>query len=415
MLSASKQNPENSKIIENDEINHTTIESVLEWLSDSSVHPRIKVNTIQWFHIPTLLANFIQPSHPHQHEQEQDQQDPNQLHKQHEQQDEEPAPSAESNNQLLTQLLQALTKFLDQSSDSHTPIPNKRLLHSSLSHLSTSPALTLSMRREIDRCLVALNYVDDSSFAEQKQQPADQTQLEREVAMMRADKDAFVSTVISLQREKDQLRTELASTKQKLDEMERRLTQAQQTIEATQTAVIARTTPVVASDVIVAFSPTHFRLNGSIVTKLTGTHCGCFTKPISKGIHRMSIKTTARVNFGVLDASDYPNRLTFDVYDSPKAALMYNDSGCLYSARRPSVKNTIPQKGQEWSAEADLEKRTLHFFLDGVQQPHHFIDIPVPLVFAIEAYDKDATVEILSWGELKQSHVTFEGTGRKLG
>ncbi|KAK2960105.1 hypothetical protein BLNAU_4988 [Blattamonas nauphoetae] len=414
MLSPTQQNPDNSKIIENDEKNHSTIESVLEWLSDSSVHPRIKVNTIQWFHIPTLLANFIQPSHPHQHEQEQDQQDPNQLHKQHEQQDEEPAPSAESNNQLLTQLLQALTKFLDQSSDSHTPIPNKRLLHSSLSHLSPSPALTLSMRREIDRCLVALNYVDDSSFAEQKQQPADQTQLEREVTMMRADKDAFVSTVISLQKEKDQLRSELTSTKQKLEEMERRLTQTQQTIEARPNAVIERTKPVVASDVIVAFSPIHFKLSGSTVTHISGGWVSCFTKPVSKGIHRLSIKSSESVAFGVLEPSEVPKYLTTNVFASPKVAMMQN-SGFLLSAGKKLVQNTMPHAGQEWSAEADLEKRTLHFFLDGVQQPHHFIDIPVPLVFAIDVFSENGPIEITFWGELNQSNVTFQGTGHNLG
>ncbi|KAK2961688.1 hypothetical protein BLNAU_3486 [Blattamonas nauphoetae] len=415
MLSATTQNPDNSKTIENDEKNHPTIESVLEWLSDSSVHPGIKVTTIQWFHIPTLLANFIQPSHPHQ--QKQDQQDSKQPQPQQAQQDEQPTPSAESNNQLLTLLLQALTKFLDESSDSHTPIPNKRLLHSSLSHLSPSPALTLSMRRDIDRCLVALNYVDDSSFAEQKQQPADQTQLEREVAMMRADKDAFVSTVISLQKEKDQLRSELASTKQRLDEMERRLTQAQQAIEVTQTAVTVRTTPVVASDVIVAFSPTYIRLSGSTVIRTREGWIGCYTRPVSKGIHRLSIRSFGNhgLMIGVLDAAESPKLLKSAAYTSLKGAMMHTCNGYLYSANRYFTSNTKPRDGQEFSAEADLEKRTLHFFLDGVQQQHHFVNIPVPLVFSIDSYYKDMSIEILSWGEIKQSGVTFEGTGHNLG
>ncbi|KAK2955229.1 hypothetical protein BLNAU_9781 [Blattamonas nauphoetae] len=85
------------------------------------------------------------------------------------------------------------------------------------------------------------------------------------------------------------------------------------------------------------------------------------------------------------------------------------------SESRPTRLNTILRGGQEWSAEADLEKRTLHFFIDGVQQPHHFVNIPVPLVFVIDVHTKDGSVEITHWGEEKQSHVTFRGTGHNLG
>ncbi|KAK2963717.1 hypothetical protein BLNAU_1283 [Blattamonas nauphoetae] len=278
-----------------------------------------------------------------------------------------------------------------------------------------SPALTLSMRREIDRCLIALNYVDDSSFTEQKQEPVSQTELEREVAILRADKDAFVSTLISLQKEKDQLRSELAKQTRKLEEMEMSLTQAHPTIEEVQTER-ARTRPIVASDVIVAFSQSHFRMIGPSIIHISEGWESCYTKPVSKGIHRLSIRTmTAHALLGVCDAAEYPNYLTSAVFQSQKAAMMYSFDGNLMSAGKNLVQNTKPQKGQEWSAEADLEKRTLHFFIDGVQQQHHFINIPVPLVFAIDVKEKDIPIEITFWGELKQSHVTFEGTGHNLG
>ncbi|KAK2957272.1 hypothetical protein BLNAU_7650 [Blattamonas nauphoetae] len=93
---------------------------------------------------------------------------------------------------------------------------------------------------------------------------------------------------------------------------------------------------------------------------------------------------------------------------------MYNN-GSLFSAGRQLVRNTPPREGQEWSAEADLEKRTLHFFIDGVQQPHHFTDIPVPLVFAIDVHTKDIPIEITFWGEEQQSHVIHQGIGHNLG
>ncbi|KAK2948603.1 hypothetical protein BLNAU_16502 [Blattamonas nauphoetae] len=106
---------------------------------------------------------------------------------------------------------------------------------------------------------------------------------------------------------------------------------------------------------------------------------------------------------------------SLDVYKSPKAALMYNANGGLYTAGRGIAFNTRPQKGQEWSVEADLEKRTLLFFFDGVQQPHHFVNIPVPLVFAIDACFKDVPIEITFWGELKKSSVTYQGTEHNMG
>ncbi|KAK2964076.1 hypothetical protein BLNAU_1157 [Blattamonas nauphoetae] len=181
-----------------------------------------------------------------------------------------------------------------------------------------------------------------------------------------------------------------------------------------------------ATDVIVEFSKDHYRVNRATVTRIgSGNWVGCFTKPVTKGIHRLSIKPDKpNVMIGVLDAAEYPKYLTSPMYYSPKAAMMQKHNGCLVSNQHNIVMNTdhkilaqnsIPREGQEWSAEADLEKRTLHFFVDGVQQPHHFIDIPVPLVFAIDTDTKHVPIEITFWGELTQSHVTFQGTGHNLG
>ncbi|KAK2963093.1 hypothetical protein BLNAU_2116 [Blattamonas nauphoetae] len=181
--------------------------------------------------------------------------------------------------------------------------------------------------------------------------------------------------------------------------------------------LLSRIQPIVASDVIIAFSPSFFRVSGTSVTRLKGAdHAGCFTKPLLKGIHRMSIKTQAYfILLGVCDSDEYPKHLTTPVYHSTTAALMNINGGGLFSAKKELVKNTTPQPGQELSAEADLEKRTLHFFIDGVQQQHHFVNIPVPLVFAIDAYHCDVPIDITFWGEETQSHVTFEGTGHNLG
>ncbi|KAK2950596.1 hypothetical protein BLNAU_14488 [Blattamonas nauphoetae] len=191
----------------------------------------------------------------------------------------------------------------------------------------------------------------------------------------------------------------------------------QQSLQQTKTEVAVRSQRFVTSDVIVAFSPDQYEVRGWTVTRIGQYGCaGCFTKPVSKGIHRLTITTEAEyVRFGVIDADEYPKYLTSAVHNSRKAMMMQNDSGYLFSAGSPLAYNTRPEPGQSWSAEADLEERTLHFFVNGVQQQHHFTHIPVPLVFAIETSYASTTVEFTFWGELNQSSVTFEGTGHYLG
>ncbi|KAK2950569.1 hypothetical protein BLNAU_14461 [Blattamonas nauphoetae] len=401
------------------------MESALEWLSDSSVHPRNKVNSFQWFHIPTLLTTHIQS------------------------QQEQPT---KQNNEVLSQLLQRMMTILDECFDSHTPIANKRLLHSSLSQLSQSPSLDPKIKRGVGYCFVALDSVDEgpfvvvpkeqlesmeaavSSFSELQQKHDElptklveserkNGQLEKEKEKWTEERKTHLSTIQSLQKEmeriqrkKDQHRNDLESKVQKLEENERVIGELNHTIDQLKFKVPARPQSIVASNVIVAFSPDHFRVRGSTVTRInSGGWAGCFTKPVSKGIHRLSLITKAEyVHFGVIDAAEYPKFLISAVWRSPKAALMQKSDGKLWSAGKSISLNDRPQNGQEWSAEADLAKRTLHFFIDGVQQPHHFINIPVSLVFANDILVKDTHVEITFWGET-QSHVTFQGSGHNLG
>ncbi|KAK2956592.1 hypothetical protein BLNAU_8432 [Blattamonas nauphoetae] len=391
-----------STIDEKDEMNQPPIESEAGMT---------EVHSFQWFHIPTLLRTHLQTQ------------------------------QQEQNNDHFSQLLQRITTVLDECFDSHTPIPNKRLLHSSLSKLSQSPSLPPAVQRDVEKSFASLKIVEEGpiavvetsqldlivskeqTIAEQKQQLANQAQLEREVAKLRADKESFMSVVSSLQKEKEQiqkekeeLRSDLTNKTQKLEENERVIAELKQSNEQMKIDVARKEQFFVSSDIIVAFSPDYFQVNVSTVTRIHSSGwVGCFTKPVSKGIHRLSIKTKfLSVMIGVCGPAEYPKYLTSGTYQSPQAAMMENN-GWLYSAGKNLAPNTIPREGQEWSVEANLEKRTLHFFINGVQQPHHFINIPVPLVFAIDVYDKDAWIEITYWGEEKQSHVTYQGTGHNLG
>ncbi|KAK2960270.1 hypothetical protein BLNAU_4823 [Blattamonas nauphoetae] len=240
------------------------------------------------------------------------------------------------------------------------------------------------------------------------------TQLEREKAEWTEERKTHLSTIQSLQREKEQIQHENERLR---GESETRLIEMQRTMEGMKNQLDTCTRCIEANNPIVEFSPEHIRVNGSTVTRINSeSHVGCFTKPVSRGIHRMSITTEMRyVTIGVIDADEYPKFFAVDVDSSPKAAMMYKDGGSLWSAGKKVAQNTKLEKGQEWSVEADLEKRTVHFFIDGKQQPHHFINIPVPLRFVINAYNKDVPIEITFWGEVAKSHVTIEGTGHNLG
>ncbi|KAK2950601.1 hypothetical protein BLNAU_14493 [Blattamonas nauphoetae] len=223
----------------------------------------------------------------------------------------------------------------------------------------------------------------------------DQSGFLTPLSQLRAELSESERKCSTFEEENKQLRSELANQTTKPAENEGGPSPVQQSVQPTKTEVTVQSQPIVASDVIVAFDPEHIRVSGSAVTKIhkESFWASGFTKPVSKGTHRLSIRYLAgHVKIGVLDAAEYPNYLTKGAYHSPKAAMM-STGGHLTSARQKLARNTKPEKGQEWSAEADLEKRTLHFFIDGVQQKHHFINIPVPLVFAIEALYKDIPID----------------------
>ncbi|KAK2959956.1 hypothetical protein BLNAU_5153 [Blattamonas nauphoetae] len=388
--------------------------SVLEWLSDSSIHLKNKVNSLQWFHIPTLLKTHIQ------------------------------SKKQQQTNEVLSQLLQRMMTILDECFDSHTPITNKRLLHSSLSQLAQSPSLTPSIQRDLEKCIVSLKSVDEDLVvhverhtlesidnllrdcaqlrAQHDLQETTLHQTERRIGQLEKEKADFLEKeksylwmIMHLQKEKEQIQRENERLR---GESEKRVTDMQRTMEGMKVQLDSHIGRIGAKECIVAFSPIHFCVSGSTETRIhSASWAGCFTKIVTKGIHRLSIKTeaTSGVMIGVLDAAEYPKHLSSAVYTSPTAAMMYNANGFLMSAGNHTVQNNSPQKLEEWSAEADLEKKTLHFFIDGVQQQHHFINIPVPLVFAIGSFKMNVPIEITFWGEVMQSHVTFEGTGHDLG
>ncbi|KAK2953964.1 putative Protein kinase domain containing protein [Blattamonas nauphoetae] len=243
------------------------MESVLEWMNNSSFHPRSKVNSFEWFHIPSLLTTHIQ------------------------------SQSTKQDNELLSQLLQRMMTILDECFDSHTQIANKRLLHSSLSQLSQSPSLDPKIKKALGHCFVSLDSLDegqlvvvpkhqlesmeskDRAIADQQKKLAQHdtlivthAKLERELAELRTKELSLLSTVHSLQKEKDQLRQEIAEWQsslqkenaqlrrelvaktQKLEATERKQSQTRQTIQQLKSELARKEEFLVSPSIIVAFT-----------------------------------------------------------------------------------------------------------------------------------------------------------------
>ncbi|KAK2953374.1 hypothetical protein BLNAU_11659 [Blattamonas nauphoetae] len=250
--------PKIAEMNNEDELNHPSMESVLELLTDPSVHPRSKVNSFQWSHIPTLLTNQIQSQ----------------------QQQSEQAPPPEQSSQLLTQFLESLTKFLEVCFNSHTPIPNKRLLHPSLSQLAQSPSLNPSTKHQAKHCLISLDDSYEGQFVlieketldsvERLQKDHDQLQVkfsesERKNRQLEDEKTTHLSTIKSLERERELLQRENERLR---GESDKRVIEMQRMIEGVRDQLNSHIGRMGAKECIVDFSPEHFRVNGSTVTRI---------------------------------------------------------------------------------------------------------------------------------------------------
>ncbi|KAK2940534.1 hypothetical protein BLNAU_24549 [Blattamonas nauphoetae] len=209
-------------------------------------------------------------------------------------------------------------------------------------------------------------------------------QNERSPNLNRKDESA-------VQREDVSIRITVTQRKKELMRiaLNRRVEELSQTIEQ-----------IKADNIIVTFDPTCFIMKSATVTRInTQEHAGCFTKPVLKGIHRMSLKIEdVIVLMGVIDATKYHNHLTTFVYTSPNAAMMNRNNGYLYgwpnhcSERRSSERAGVP---------------------------HHFVNIPVPLVFALDVRTKKVPIPIATIGERRRNarvgHVVSEHRAEQRG
>ncbi|KAK2961699.1 hypothetical protein BLNAU_3136 [Blattamonas nauphoetae] len=313
----------------------------------------------------------------------------------------------------ICEFLNELMRILDTLYDKSLRISNKRLLHSALMKLAQSSLFGHKVKRGVQYCLTSLEFVEDGQVI-----LLDHEEFNRLMQMK--------PELEELQKKVKKMSAKQSETDQKIAKLEQIVAKHEETLNPPAPKVDPKPDGILASEVIVSFITDHFRLSGLTVTKINATNwASCFTKPISQEIHRLTIRvnpsnvgmafgiSTLSV-IGVIAAADYPSFLTTYFYASGKAATVYTSNGVIYTGSSSPATNKLVGTVQLFSVEANLEKKTLHFFYDGVQQPNHFVGIPVPLVFGISSYNQNHLVDITFWGEVKQPSVTYEGTGHNL-
>ncbi|KAK2943716.1 hypothetical protein BLNAU_21367 [Blattamonas nauphoetae] len=374
-----------------------SIDSVLHLLTTSDSIPETLVKSPQWLLLPDLL-------------------------------DEKLIGDAE---EKYCKLLVALTQIAFILCDSHILLSNKRPLLSSLQTLANSSTLSPKVYPRVESFLAVLKSVPESPHilvdrvtfetltsdrtthllqieTLQKQLDDQKRQFERDQAKTKEENSKLI-------KELDTLKTNLQKTTQTNTEKDKTIQQLQATVSRLESQLLSLRTPPISTNVIKVFNSAHVKLENSVLTKKSAdAWVSCFTKVITSGIHRLSIKTAApHAMLGIVAPCVYPELVSKGFHSSGKAAAMYNN-GVLYTGGETTHKNCALPKDQIWTAEANLSKKTLHFFIGGDQQPNHFVNIPVPLVFSIGIYDLNSTITITSWTELSTSGIQYEGTGHNL-
>ncbi|KAK2963791.1 hypothetical protein BLNAU_1358 [Blattamonas nauphoetae] len=333
------------------------------------------------------------------------------------------------------------------SSSPPTPIPNKALLSSSLSALSSHPDPLVSVNSS--SALLCLNKLDggtdetsmsvDELVAQrdalraqigekdrkikqlterQKQNDKatsakDQTinTLTTELHEARTEKDAVLAQQVQQNRTKDETIAELTKKLGEFEAMEKRLNDELGKTHWKVDAVDARLRET-ANDVkwighpkkaITIWDPTHFQKEGRRITSLEVVNKSCFSAEITRGAWRLSLRCDEFDNhtFGVIESSKLEqckkvvlrNVSTSSVFELDTGNVHHNGNRIAYGNQRPAANSVV-------ILELDMNRHTLVLFVDNRRQPHSIDNIPQKVRFALSIYRKDRYVDVLNFDEV---------------
>ncbi|KAK2956352.1 hypothetical protein BLNAU_8719 [Blattamonas nauphoetae] len=376
------------------------MDSVLDWLSDSSVHPRNKVNSFQWFHIPTLLTTHIQSQKQQQ-------------------------------NELLSQLLQRIAMILDECFDSHTPIPNKRLFYHSLTHLSQFPSFDPKIKRKTDQCLASLDTNDEGPFVVVEKVQLDS--MERELAAFRTNEQSLLSTLNSLQSEKEQLQQtiqqmkdgQIQSLEKKVAELTVECVSHRQTNSEEYSFMIGKFhLEKIAGFPLVLVPPSNcYKIEDRTVTRVRNENEGdpiaaspegalIIVEPITRGIVSISITLNSLVTIGTLPAFIISLVSSGMFFPSPVVQLPTDCCTGLESLNGELIASS-PAEGSEENnkqchkplkagdvvvMEVNMEStpRTVQFFVNGKAGKCYASELPESLSVMLMAFGEGTSFRLNS-------------------
>ncbi|KAK2960169.1 hypothetical protein BLNAU_4722 [Blattamonas nauphoetae] len=322
---------------------------------------------------------------------------------------------------------------LSLTSSPPTPIPNKTLLSSSLTALSSHPDPLV--KGHSGSALHFLSLLDGAS--DETSMPVDELVAQRDVLLTQiGEKDwkiAQMTDALQCQtqqnKEKDETlakqtttiadqATTIAELTKKLDEfvaMEKRLNDKLSTTHSKVVAVEAQVTET-ARDVkliqgsenpenaITVWDPTHFRKEGRRITSIVTENKSCFSDEITRGVWRLSIQcdTSYSTIFGVIESSQVEQSKTGYLKDMPWSSVFWLKWGeVIQSGKTIAKANQPPNENSVVTLELDMNRHTLVLFVDGQRQPLSLHKIPQKVRFALFIRSLDTSAEILCFDEFK--------------
>ncbi|KAK2941367.1 hypothetical protein BLNAU_23724 [Blattamonas nauphoetae] len=360
-----------------------------------------------WLSLPSILAS------PPQHHQS-----PPTLQTQ-------PQPSPQTHNGRnieeqphLRPVLTFVNSILQMclSSSPPTPVPNKTLLSSTLSTLSSHPDPLVKANSGFS--LLLLNQLDGD--VDDSLMPVNELVAQRDALRIKiAEQDEEIRELMKIQEEKDETIAELTKKLGEFVAMEKRLSDKLNTMHSKVVAVEAQVTES-AKDVkwirgiirpehlITVWDPTHFRKEGRRITSLVPEYKSCFSDEIRRGVWRVSVRCNNydATRFGVVESSKLEQSKTTDLVNQSGASVFWlNNRSVNQNGTQIATGNQEPNNNSVVTMELDMNRHTLVLFVDGHRQPYSLTNIPQNVRFALFIYGKDRYADILSFDECPQHYL----------
>ncbi|KAK2945193.1 hypothetical protein BLNAU_19882 [Blattamonas nauphoetae] len=276
------------------------------------------------------------------------------------------------------------------SSSPPTPIPNKTLLSSSLSTLSSHPDPFVKVHS--GSAFLTLNQLDGTT--DETSMPVNELVAQRDALRIQiGGKDQEISRLTDALQHQTQQNKEKDETiaKQTTTIADQTTTITELTMKLGEFVAMEALIKDSAKDVkwiraivstenaITVWNPTHFRKEGRRITSLETGQKSCFSDEITRGKWRLSVrceKYDAHI-FGVIESSQLQRCKSGLIREKPGSSVFRLTDGDVHqNGKLLASGNQKPTDISVVTMELDMNRHTLVLFVDGQRQPHSLANIP---------------------------------------